>query len=99
MKKCILLTILSMATLTLSYASTSAIEKIAITATDEFKRVDSSELTPAVVEQILKEYPTSKLGAVYKNNKGQFKLIMVLQSGSRRTVYIDQYGRWFTPKR
>ena len=65
----------------------------------EYKKVDSSELTPAVVEQILKEYPTSKLAAVYKNDKGQFKLIMVLQSGSRRTVYIDQYGRWFQPKR
>lgn len=66
---------------------------------DEYKKVDSSELTPAVVEQILKEYPTSKLGGVYKNSRGQFKLIMVLQSGSRRTVYIDQYGRWFTPQR
>ena len=65
----------------------------------EYKKVTSSELTPAVVEQILKEYPTSKLAAVYKNNKGQFKLIMVLQSGTRRTVYIDQYGRWFHPKR
>ena len=68
------------------------------TVENEFKRVTSSELTPAVVEQILKEYPTSKLAAVYKNEKGQFKLIMVLQSGTRRTVYIDQYGRWFKPK-
>lgn len=65
----------------------------------EFEKVDSSALTPAVVEQILKEYPTSKLAAVYKNDKGQFKLIMVLQSGTRRTVYIDQFGRWFKPKR
>jgi len=67
--------------------------------TEEFKKVDSSELTPPVVEEILKQYPTSKLAGVYKNNKGQFKLIMVLQSGTRRTVYIDQYGHWFKPKR
>ena len=66
---------------------------------NDYKKVDSSELTPAVVEQILKEYPTSKLAGVYKNEKGQFKLIMVLQSGTRRTVYIDQFGRWFKPKR
>ncbi|MEM8928592.1 MAG: hypothetical protein AAGC45_10340 [Bacteroidota bacterium] len=99
MKKLILFAIFSAATLVLSDANAYAIEKGTTITTDEFKRVDSSELTPAVVEQILKEYPTSKLGAVYKNNKGQFKLIMVLQSGSRRTVYIDQYGRWFTPKR
>ena len=66
---------------------------------DEYKKVKSSELTPAVVEQILKEYPTSKLAAVYKNEKQQFKLIMVLQSGTRRTVYIDSSGRWFKPKR
>jgi len=45
---------------------------------DEYKRVNSSELTPPIIEQILKEYPTSKLGAVYKNDKGQFKLIMVI---------------------
>lgn len=99
MKKYLLLAIISIATLTISNANTYALEKGVVVAMDDYKRVDSSELTPAVVEQILKEYPTSKLGAVYKNNKGQFKLIMVLQSGSRRTVYIDQYGRWFTPKR
>lgn len=81
--------------------SNSAPEPIEITAitTDEFKKVDSSELTPPVVEEILKQYPTSKLAGVYKNNKGQFKLIMVLQSGTRRTVYIDQYGNWFKKKR
>lgn len=67
--------------------------------TEEFKKVDSNELTPPVVEEILKQYPTSKLAAVYKNSKNQFKLIMVLQSGTRRTVYIDQYGRWFKPKK
>ena len=74
-------------------------DKSLIILIDEFKRVKSSELTPPVIEQILKEYPTSKLAAVYKNDKGEFKLIMVLQSGSRRTVFIDQYGRWFKPKR
>jgi len=75
-------------------------EPIAIikTFTDEFKKVNSSELTPPVVEEILKQYPTSKLAAVYKNSKNQFKLIMVLQSGTRRTVYIDSYGRWFKLK-
>ncbi len=62
---------------------------------DDFKKVDSSELTPKVVEEILKQYPTSKLAAVYKNNKSQFKLVMVLQSGTRRTVYIDANGIWF----
>ena len=61
---------------------------------DGFKKVDSSELTPPVVEEILKQYPTSKLGGVYKNAEGKFKLIMVLQSGTRRTVYIDKYGNW-----
>lgn len=96
MKKYILLTLFSIATFTTTSASNTCDEKGLVTITDEFKKVDSSELTPAVVDQILKEYPTSKLGAVYKNNKGQFKLIMVLQSGSRRTVYIDQYGRWLT---
>lgn len=65
---------------------------------DDFKKVTSKELTPKVVEQLLKEYPTSKLGGVYKNNKGEFKLIMVLQSGTRRTVYIDEYGNWLNKR-
>ena len=65
---------------------------------DDYERIPSSELTPAVVEEILKEYPTSKLGAAYRNSRGVFKLIMVLKSGTRRTVYIDPYGNWITKK-
>lgn len=99
MKKIFLLVIFSITTITVTKAGTMIPESNLFSITDGYERVDSSELTPAVIEQILKEYPTSKLGAVYKNTRGQFKLIMVLQSGSRRTVYIDQYGRWFTPKR
>jgi hypothetical protein len=55
-------------------------------------------LTPPVIEEILKQYPTSKLGGAYKNDRGEFKLIMVLKSGTRRTVYIDQYGNWINKK-
>lgn len=65
---------------------------------DEFVKIKSSELTPPVIEEILKQYPTSKLGAAYKNSNGEFKLIMVLKSGTRRTVYIDQHGNWITRK-
>ena len=68
------------------------------TANDEFVKIKSSELTPPVVEEILKQYPTSKLGTAYKNDKGEFKLIMVLKSGTRRTVYIDQHGNWINKK-
>lgn len=67
--------------------------------TDDYKKISSSELTPAVVEEILKQYPTSKLGAAYRNSKGDFKLIMVLKSGTRRTVFIDPYGNWIIKKK
>ncbi|VXB34567.1 hypothetical protein [Maribacter litoralis] len=66
--------------------------------TDEYVKIKSSELTPPVIEEILKQYPTSKLGGAYKNDRGEFKLIMVLKSGTRRTVYIDQYGNWISKK-
>lgn len=66
--------------------------------TDEYEKIKSSELTAPVVEEILKEYPTSKLGAAYKNENGDFKLVMVLKSGTRRTVYIDKYGNWIAKK-
>ncbi|SKB31555.1 hypothetical protein [Maribacter arcticus] len=65
---------------------------------DEYVKIKSNELTPPVIEEILKQYPTSKLGAAYKNDKGEFKLVMVLKSGTRRTVYIDQHGNWINKK-
>jgi hypothetical protein len=70
-------------------------QSFAIHFTDEFKKVSAKELTPPVIDELLKQYPTSKLAAVYRNDSGEFKLIMVLQSGTRRTVYIDSYGNWF----
>tara|TARA_R110000868_G_scaffold75199_1_gene217184 strand:- start:1018 stop:1323 length:306 start_codon:yes stop_codon:yes gene_type:complete len=65
---------------------------------DEYVKIKSNQLTPPVIDEILKQYPTSKLGAAYKNDKGEFKLIMVLKSGTRRTVYIDQHGNWINKK-
>ena len=74
------------------------IEKEITINTDEYVKIKSSELTPPVIEEILKQYPTSKLGGAYKNDRGEFKLIMVLKSSTRRTVYIDQYGNWINKK-
>lgn len=74
------------------------IEKEIAINTNEYVKIKSSELTPPVIEEILKQYPTSKLGGAYKNDRGEFKLIMVLKSGTRRTVYIDQYGNWINKK-
>ncbi len=62
---------------------------------DTYKKIEAKDLPLAVVEALLKEYPTSKLSQAFKNHQDQFKLIMVLKSGTRRTVYIDAYGRWF----
>ena len=62
---------------------------------DTYKKIDAKELPLAVVEALLKEYPTSKLSQAFKNHQDQFKLIMVLKSGTTRTVFIDAYGRWF----
>lgn len=101
MKKHTLLMLLAMGMLHGTYAMsnfTHARVNSAILLVDEFVKINSSELTPPVVEEILKQYPTSKLGAAYKNDKGEFKLVMVLKSGTRRTVYIDQYGNWINKK-
>ena len=73
-------------------------EEVIFLNTEEFKKVTSKELTPQIVEELLKQYPTSKLGGVYKNPKGEFKLIMVLKSGTRRTVFIDANGNWLNKK-
>ncbi|TDS12656.1 hypothetical protein DFQ03_3114 [Maribacter caenipelagi] len=72
--------------------------EVVINTVDEYVKIKSSELTPPVIEEILKQYPTSKLGGAFKNDKGEFKLIMVLKSGTRKTVYIDQYGNWINKR-
>ncbi|UOY04741.1 hypothetical protein L0P88_12315 [Muricauda sp. SCSIO 64092] len=98
MKKRILLAIVSMATLSISNAHTVHPMEVSVEKTDEYQKIDASELPPAVVEALLKDYPTSKLSQAFKNRYGKYKLIMVLQSGTRRTVYIDSYGRWLPKK-
>ncbi len=65
---------------------------------DEFKKIDPAELPPAVVQTLIKDYPTSLLSQAFKNNQGKYKLVMVLKSGTQRTVYIDAYGRWITKR-
>ena len=100
MKKYELLVFLTLGITLNSTAMTGSnfIEKEVAIITDEYVKIKSSELTPPVIEEILKQYPTSKLGGAYKNDRGEFKLIMVLKSGTRRTVYIDQYGNWINKK-
>ncbi|WP_437369481.1 hypothetical protein [Maribacter litoralis] len=100
MKKYALLVFLTLGITLNSTAMTGSnfIEKEVAIITDEYVKIKSSELTPPVIEEILKQYPTSKLGGAYKNDRGEFKLIMVLKSGTRRTVYIDQYGNWINKK-
>lgn len=100
MKKYALLVFMTLGITLNSTAMTGSnfIEKEVAIITDEYVKIKSSELTPPVIEEILKQYPTSKLGGAYKNDRGEFKLIMVLKSGTRRTVYIDQYGNWINKK-
>lgn len=81
-----------------SEGTTIEINKEEIAVTDNFKKIDAGELPPAVVESLIKDYPTSTLSEAYKNNQGKYKLIMVLKSGARKTVYIDAYGRWIKMK-
>tara|TARA_R110002126_G_scaffold34_4_gene393 strand:+ start:2548 stop:2871 length:324 start_codon:yes stop_codon:yes gene_type:complete len=94
----VLLTFGMMFNATAMTASETIKTRVVINKVDEFVKIKSSELTPPVIEEILKQYPTSKLGGAFKNDKGEFKLIMVLKSGTRKTVYIDQYGNWFNKK-
>lgn len=100
MKK-IALFVLTLTALNFVHANNTIVSiSTTITSTvDDFEKIKSSELPPAVVEEILKQYPTSKLRQAYKNNRNTYKLIMVLSSGTARTVYIDAYGRWIKKKK
>ncbi|MFS4454664.1 hypothetical protein [Maribacter sp. 2304DJ31-5] len=97
MKKYIAMAILAVGTTFTAEAMNVSNENVVVIA-DDFKKISSKELTPAVIEELIKQYPTSKLAQAFKNDKGEFKLIMVLKSGTRRTVYIDSYGNWLKKK-
>jgi len=101
MKKYVVMSLMAIGTIFSAIANETIrtfANDVVVFSTEEFKKVTSKELTPQIVDELLKEYPTSKLGGVYKNDKGEFKLIMVLKSGTRRTVYIDAYGNWLNKK-
>jgi hypothetical protein len=101
MKKYVVVGLMAIGTIfsaTANETVSTVINEVVIFSTEEFKKTTSKELTPKVVEELLKEYPTSKLGGVYKNSQGEFKLIMVLKSGTRRTVYIDSNGNWLNKR-
>ncbi len=101
MKKYVVMSLMAMGTIfnaTANETKNTSTNEVVSFLVEEFKKVTSKELTPQIVDELLKEYPTSKLGGVYKNDKGEFKLIMVLKSGTRRTVYIDSYGNWLNKK-
>ena len=61
---------------------------------DGFKKINSGELPGAVIQSLIKDFPTSTLKSAYKNAKSQFKLEMVLESGKVMVVYIDVLGNW-----
>ena len=98
MKKIALAALLGMAALQTTQAKTLSKSTLLIVKVDEFKKIDPAELPPAVVQALIKEYPTSRLSQAFKNKQGKYKLIMILKSGTKRTIYIDAYGRWITKK-
>lgn len=61
---------------------------------DGFKKISSGELPGAVVQSLIKDFPTSTLKSAYKNSKSQFKLQMILESGRQMVVYTDILGNW-----
>lgn len=96
MKKIVAAVALSLSIVVLTFGHTSTVYSVSVYTIEEYKKIDSSELPPAVIQALLKDYPTSRLGQAFKNRYGKYKLVMVLKNGTRRTVYIDAYGRWQT---
>lgn len=92
----------AMACISFTQANTATLNENLVMARVEvngFEKISASELPPPVVEALLKDYPTSKLAGAFRNEKGDFKLLMVLKSGTKRTVYIDSQGHWIKFKK
>ncbi|MCG2460220.1 hypothetical protein K8352_05630 [Flavobacteriaceae bacterium F89] len=77
--------------ITAPYRVANALKKMPI---DGFIKINSGELPGAVIQALIKDFPTSTLRSAFKNSKSQFKLEMVLESGKVMIVYTDAYGNW-----
>lgn len=104
MKKLIFATALAIGSLTAVQAQDAAIAQVstdeatvavqAEAVAQDFKEIKPSELPKPVLEAVAKEFEGATVSKAYKNEKGEFKLVLATAEKANTTVYANSKGEW-----
>ena len=97
MKKLFLLGALAIGGLTVTaqeadVAQADATEVVVVT--EDFAKIEISEIPTAVTEALSTNFPTAKVDKAYVNDEKQYKLEVSLEDGTSGVLYADENGNW-----
>lgn len=61
-----------------------------------FKAISVDEVPEAVLKALADDYPEWKLSQAYVNEKQEYKLEVIKNSGEQAALYADKDGNWLT---
>ena len=105
MKKLIFTAALAIGSLTAINAQDKAIAQVssdeaAISAeapeavVQDYKEIKVTELPKPVLEAVAKEFEGATVSKAYKNEKGEYKLVLATADKAKQTVYANSKGEW-----
>ncbi|MCT8339541.1 hypothetical protein MG296_05715 [Flavobacteriaceae bacterium TK19130] len=60
----------------------------------DFKEIKASELPQPVLESVGKDFEGATVSKAYKNEKGEYKLVLATEKMGEKTVYANAKGEW-----
>ncbi|WP_116694249.1 hypothetical protein [Marixanthomonas spongiae] len=105
MKKSILAIAIALGTLTAVQAQDKAIAQkttdkapailtAQAPAQEDYKEIKASELPKPVLEAVAKEFEGATVSKAYKNEQGEYKLVLATAGMAQKTVYANAQGEW-----
>ncbi len=105
MKKSILAIAIALGSLTAVQAQDKAMEQTSTNdakatlsaqtpAQDDFKQIKATELQKPVLEAVAKEFEGATVSKAYKNEQGEYKLVLATAEKAEQTVYANSKGEW-----
>tara|TARA_R100000306_G_scaffold14034_1_gene16737 strand:- start:18037 stop:18366 length:330 start_codon:yes stop_codon:yes gene_type:complete len=105
MKKLIFTAVLALGSLTAINAQDKAIAQVSTdeatvsaeaptVAVQDYKEIKATELPKPVLEAVAKEFEGATVSKAYKNEKGEYKIVLATADKAEQTVYANSKGEW-----
>ena len=65
---------------------------------DEFKTIETDEISDVVRHTVEEEYPSAGIAEAFMDPLGNYKLILVMDQDTK-VVYLDTNGNWYSPEK